>query len=205
MAAVRERAKLASAAERLNRRAAVHLPPLFLVTDDVRVPDPVAVAKTLPQGSGIILRHRDAQKRSVLAEALATLVPERALFLMVAGDEELARAVGADGVHFAEAEMGAVAACRWHHPLWCITVAAHSGPALRLAAQAGADAAFFAPLFPTRSHPEKSGFGLTRFRFLAARAPLPVYALGGVTAQNAARLDGAHIAGIAAIEGLMPG
>ena len=36
-----------------------------------------------------------------------------------------------------------------------------------------------------------------------ARANLPVYALGGVSAQTAQRLAGAHLAGIAAIEGLL--
>jgi len=37
---------------------------------------------------------------------------------------------------------------------------------------------------------------------MAARAILPVYALGGINAQNAQRLAGARLAGIAAIDGL---
>ena len=39
---------------------------------------------------------------------------------------------------------------------------------------------------------------------MAARAALPVYALGGVNAQTIERLVGARLAGIAAIEGLVP-
>ena len=46
--------------------------------------------------------------------------------------------------------------------------------------------------------------GVTRLRLMAARAVLPVYALGGVNAQTAQRLAGARLAGIAAIEGLLP-
>jgi len=37
---------------------------------------------------------------------------------------------------------------------------------------------------------------------MAARARMPVYALGGVNARTAGRLAGANLAGIAAIEGL---
>jgi thiamine monophosphate synthase len=38
---------------------------------------------------------------------------------------------------------------------------------------------------------------------MAARAGLPVYALGGVNAQTIARLKDANLAGIAAIEALL--
>jgi thiamine monophosphate synthase len=44
---------------------------------------------------------------------------------------------------------------------------------------------------------------VTRLRLMAARAALPVYALGGVNGQTAQRLAGARLAGIAAIDGLM--
>ena len=60
------------------------------------------------------------------------------------------------------------------------------------------------PAFPTLSHKERASLGVTRLRLMAARAVLPVYALGGVNAQTAQRLAGARLAGIAAIEGLLP-
>jgi thiamine monophosphate synthase len=85
-----------------------------------------------------------------------------------------------------------------------LTAAAHSEHALLRASRCGADAALLAPLFRTKSHPERREFGLTRFRLLAASAPIPVYALGGITAANAGRLAGASIAGIAAIDGMLP-
>jgi thiamine monophosphate synthase len=39
---------------------------------------------------------------------------------------------------------------------------------------------------------------------MAAQAPLPVYALGGVNSVSVRRLQGARLVGVAAIEGLLP-
>jgi len=199
-----ERAKLARAASRLNRRGGPHLPPLFLVTDDVRLPDPLKAAGLLPEGSGILLRHRDSAARARLGEALMGLAQQRGLLLVVAEDAALALRLEADGVHFPEAKLSEASLCRRRHPLLGITVAAHSERALVAAARAQADAAFLAPVFPTLSHPGKSTIGPTRLRLIAARAPLPVYALGGISAENVAQLSGMRLAGVAAIEGLLP-
>ena len=43
--------------------------------------------------------------------------------------------------------------------------------------------------FPTRSHPDAATLGPMRFRALAARARMPVIALGGMTAARAEELD----------------
>jgi thiamine-phosphate pyrophosphorylase len=86
-----------------------------------------------------------------------------------------------------------------------ITAAAHSARALAVAQRAGADAALLAPVFTTASHPERVPLGALKVRLMAARAGLPVYALGGINASTIARLKGANLAGIAAIEGLLAG
>jgi len=44
------------------------------------------------------------------------------------------------------------------------------------------------PVFPTRSHPGQPTLGPVRFRLLAARAGLPVIALGGMNRATARRL-----------------
>lgn len=204
MASVLARAKLARLARRLNARRERHLPPLILMTDDKRVPSPLAAARMLPKGSAVILRHRDESERARLGKALRELTRQNDLFLLIAGDPALAIRLAADGVHVPEAQWASIEPCRTRHPDWIITAAAHSEHALLRASCAGADAVLLAPLFHTVSHPERVGFGLSRFRLLAARAPTPVYALGGITAANAGGLVGAPLAGIAAIDGLLP-
>ena len=69
------------------------------------------------------------------------------------------------------------------------------------AATMGADAALLSPLFATRSHPGRAALGIQKFVDWCRRAPLPVYALGGITTGNARRLIHSGTAGIAAIGG----
>jgi thiamine-phosphate pyrophosphorylase len=202
MASALARAKLARAARSLNLRSG--LPPLILMTDETRLADPAAAALSLPAGSAIILRHTDETARAALAAALKPIARQRALFLLIAGDAALAARIGAEGLHLPETRSREAKHWKALRPSWLITVAAHSERALLLAAGSGADAALLAPAFPTLSHGSRVALGVARLRLMAERAVLPVYALGGVNAQTARRLLGARLAGIAAIEGLVP-
>ena len=53
-----DRIRLARQANLLNERAGAALPPLVLMTDDERLPDPLAAARLLPRGSMVIVRAR---------------------------------------------------------------------------------------------------------------------------------------------------
>jgi len=85
-------------------------------------------------------------------------------------------------------------------PGMLLSVAAHCPLGLRRAAVAGADFALLSPVFPSKSHPDGGAIGVLRFAAWTMRARLPVFALGGVNNQNAARLTGAKARGWAAIE-----
>lgn len=174
------------------------------MTDELRVPDPSRALMALPKGAALILRHRDARERARLAFALAPLAKRRGILFLIAGDPDLAARVGADGVHFPEARIGEAAHWRVRQPHWLITTAAHSERALLRARIAGVHAAIFAPIFRSASHPDNAGFGVLRFLSVTRRAHIPVFALGGISATNVGRLAGAHLAGIAAIEALLP-
>jgi thiamine-phosphate pyrophosphorylase len=205
VASVLNREKLARAARALNAASGQgNLPALILMTDRARVPDPVAAARSLPRASAVILRHTDAKARAVLARALVVIARERRLLLLVAGDARLAANIGADGLHLPEAQAREAAHWRALRPSWIITAAAHSARGLMAARIAGADAALLAPVFATSSHPDRRPLGLSRARLIAARAGLPVYALGGVNAHTAARINYSCFAGIAAIDALLP-
>ncbi len=80
-----------------------------------------------------------------------------------------------------------------------VAAAAHGPAGLYRARRAGADAALLSPVYPTASHPRAPTLGPLRFAAWARRAPLPVYALGGVTAVTARRLAASNAAGLAGI------
>lgn len=193
---------LASAARRLNLRTR-GLPPLVLVTDERRLADPLAAAARLPPGGAVILRHYGDPARPRLARRLAALCRRRRLLFLVAGDARLARRVGASGFHMSERTLLGPAhlRTRWRRGL-IVTASAHSLAAVIRAVRAGADAVLLGPVFATESHPGRAALGPLRFGLIARESPVPVYALGGMTAAAARRLFGLKTAGVAALGAL---
>jgi thiamine-phosphate pyrophosphorylase len=165
------------------------LPALLLLSDarnDGRLERAIA---GLPRGSGLVYRHYHLApaERRARYETLRRLCRMRGIVLIVAGG---ARGWRADG------EYGAPGALV-HNGLRLAT--AHSLREIGAAVCARADAVLLSPVFATRSHPGGKVLGLARFLSLARNSPLPVYALGGMTAKRAARLP---VHGWAAIDGL---
>jgi thiamine-phosphate pyrophosphorylase len=196
-------ASLTKLSLRLNRSAGYfgQLPGVILLTDANRLPDPLPAAAALPKGGAIILRHYGVAEREALGRELMALCRRRGLVLLIAGDWRLAWKLGAHGIHLPEWQTARPPVLA-RKPGWLITAAAHSQGALSRAGRLGVDAALLSPVFPTASHPGAGALGVLRFARLALHCPVPVYALGGIGADNAARLMGSGAAGIAAISGL---
>lgn len=190
---------LAVQAARLNAQAgSPPIPSLYFLTDPERVPDPVAAVHHLPAGTAVIYRHFGAAGRAHVARELVAACRSRRLRLLIAADPLLARAVGADGVHWPERRL-----LRTPPRYGLTTASAHGAEGVMRAARFGADACILGPVFPTGSASGNPSLGLFRASQIARSAPLPVMALGGVNARTAARLAGRGFAGIAAVEGLL--
>ncbi len=193
------------------------MPALWLVSDPVRLPDPLPAAARLPgrgapgtrpghPAAGVLARGLDPP---VLAR-LARLARRRGLVLLVAGDGRAALRLRA-GLHlperrastgllpFLRARRGAPAA-----PWARLSLAAHGGAAgAARARRLGADLAFLSPAFPTASHPGQAALGPLRWAALARGLPGGrAAALGGVGPRTAWRLPRARLAGLAAIDAL---
>ena len=172
------------------------LPPLALLTDDERLPDPLAAAAALPGGSLVVVRARDAMRRETLVKEMLAVARHRDLIVLIADDPALAARLGAEGVHLPEQRAHEAGHWRALHPRWIISAAAHGGRA----APAMLDLVMLSPIFPTRSHPGRATLGAARANAMAKTFRTPVYALGGIDASNARLLHG--FAGIAAIGAL---
>lgn len=196
------RRRLASAAAHLNARSPFfgRVPFLALMIDDDRVADPLQAARILPRGALVVVRSRDDERRCRLAHAIVAVAHSRGLIVLIANDAPLVSRSGADGLHLSEANAHLAAHWRALRPRWFLSVAAHG---LRHAsARPFLDAVFLSPVFPTHSHAEASAHRPVRANRMARALRIPVYALGGVTAQNAPLLHG--FAGVAAIGALLP-
>lgn len=188
---------LAATAARLNRDAgAPPIPSLFFFTDPTRTPDPLAVVRRLPRGTAVVYRHFGADERKHVARNLAALCASRGLVLLIGADVELAERCGADGVHWPQRALPRERGVAFR----LVTGAVHDADAVAAANAARLDACVLSPVFPSRSTSAIEALGLFRASQLARASAIPVIALGGVNAANAARLSGRGFAGVAAID-----
>ena len=171
------------------------LPRTWFMTDDRRGPDPVAVARKLPKGAGIVFRHYGLSRaeRRRLFRQLRSVATARGLVLMLAGDPALARAWGADGSHgLAKGKVSATRMLR--------SVPVHDRKELVSARRYKADFVFVSPVFATRSHPGARSLGAVRFGQVAGIAAMPVIALGGMSTAKMRRMAALGAYGWAGID-----
>lgn len=148
----------------------------------------------LRNGLGLVqVREKTLSGDALEAFALRVLALGRAhgAKVLVNHDVELARRIGADGVHLTAAQV--LGAARRPEVPWC-GASCHSPEELRSAEALGADFAVLGPVRATPSHRDATPLGWERFRQIAAGAAIPVYALGGVVLGDLeqARSCGAH-------------
>lgn len=137
----------------------------------------------LPRGSGLVFRHYhlDAASRRARFRDLLRAGRARGHCVALAGSAAQARAMGA-GATYGSPRLLA------RGPALARLVTVHSLAELAAAHRARASAVLLSPVFPTRSHPGGTLLGSLRFRLIAARARVPVIALGGMDKARARRL-----------------
>lgn len=184
-------------------------PRLYLVTDRRATggrPLLDTVAAALAGGvDAVQLREKDLSTRELLAlaAALRELTRRHAARLLVNDRVDVALAVGADGVHLPADSFAVADARRLLGAERLVGVSTHSADEIRRAAASGADFAVFGPVFETPSKLQYGApQGLAALRAAVAATNLPVIALGGIDAGNAADVAATGCAGVAAIRAL---
>jgi thiamine-phosphate pyrophosphorylase len=177
---------------------------LYLITDRKLVaPRPLAevceavlaaLARS-PERMGVALqlREKDLDGRALyeLAVVLRAICTRHGARLLVNDRLDVALAADADGVHLSGGSFTVADARRLLGPSRLVGVSTHSAAEAAAAAAAGADFAVFGPVWQPLS---KAAYGPARGgKELAAAcraaAGMPVFALGGVTAERVVELD----------------
>ena len=152
------------------------------------------------------LREKDCPTREFMAEArlLKAILHPAGIPLIINDRLDVALAVGADGVHLGQQDMDIIDARRLAGPELTIGISAESlEDALRAETQE-ADYIAISPVFATATKRDAAApLGLDGIRRIRAAVRLPIVAIGGITADNAAAVIAAGADGIAVVSAIV--
>ena len=131
------------------------------------------------------------ERLRALAEKLLAISARYGARVLLNGDADTARELGCAGVHWSAARL--LAARSRPDDMLC-AASTHDAAELKHAATLGVDWVVLGPVRQTPTHPDARPLGWQRFAELAAGAPMPVYALGGLSPEDldVAVAHGAH-------------
>ena len=186
---------------------ALLIPRLVLITDRSRIEGErffEVVDAALAGGVDAVLAR---EKNMTSAKLLSFCARLRALTnnynakLIVHSQADVAKAVGADGVHVATAAIDEIPLIRqWlGDSNMLLSASCHNEGELASASKNMADFALLSPVFPTGSHPGAPHLGVSRFQEMAERSPISVIGLGGISVNNRCEIADFSAAVIGAI------
>ncbi|RME69234.1 MAG: thiamine phosphate synthase, partial [Nitrospirae bacterium] len=180
---------------------------LYLITDRHRTKNDLfnAVEEAMKEGlKAVQLREKDLPVRERLrwAYRMKEIVDRYSGMLFVNDRVDIAVSVGAQGVHLTKDSLP-VAVVRRHWPGLLVGYSAHSLDEALQAEAEGAHFVTFSPVFETSSKPDLKPQGLEKLKELCTALKIPVFALGGITPDNAGDVinSGAH--GIAVVSAIL--
>jgi thiamine-phosphate pyrophosphorylase len=166
----------------------------YCITDSLDV-----AARAARDGVEMIqIRAKELSARALADLVRGAVANARKSKILVNTRIDVALACGAHGVHLPAASMAPETVRRIMPSGFLIGVSCHNIAELQAAEREGADFAVYGPVFPS-STKSATPIGIDAFREAAASVRLPVHALGGVTAENAASCLAAGAAGVAGI------
>ncbi len=184
---------------------ALRLPRVFGITHagEIGVGAQLARLDAALTGGLRLVQIREPALPEADRERFARAVVERChaagALAVVNGDAALAHRSGADGLHLTASSL---AGTTTRPDFEWVGASCHTRADLEKAASLELDYALLGAVKPTLSHPGRSALGWPAFSDMITRLPMPVFALGGLSADDlcTAKAAGAHgVAGIRAI------
>lgn len=178
------------APRRRARFAAVRL--YVLITESLCAGEWLRVAEQAIDGGAdaLQLREKDLPDAELFRRALhlRELTRDRNILLIVNDRPDIARLVGADGVHLGQDDLPVDAARRVVGPRCIIGKSTHTIDQARAAIREGPDYIAVGPMFETATKPQAHIAGPETLAAVLAQTNLPLVAIGGIAPDNVAKL-----------------
>ena len=163
------------------------------------------VRQALEGGATLIqLREKELDEAAFEQEALEMkeLCREYRVPFIVNDNVELAVRVDADGVHVGQSDMEAGRVRELIGPDRILGVSAETVEDAIRAEKAGADYLGVGAVFPTGSKDDAADVSPETLKAICEAVRIPVVAIGGITYENAGKLEGSGIVGISVISAI---
>ena len=182
---------------------------LYVITDTKLIPRDrfVDTVEAAVRGGATMvqLREKETPREEVirLGRELLAVTRRYGALLIVNDHPAIAREIGADGAHVGREDPPVAEARAMLGPEAILGASCYGAVARAVAAeQAGADYVAFGTPFPSPTKPKRTDISLGIFREVKRQVKVPVFAIGGITVDNARQVIDAGADGIAVVSGV---
>ena len=147
-------------------------------------------------------KHLDTDAFKQEAEVIQKICAAYHVPFIINDNVEIAKAIGADGVHVGQSDMAAGDVRRRLGDDKIIGVSASTVEEALEAERHGADYLGVGAVFPTGSKDDADAVDAATLKAICEVVDIPVVAIGGITADNMKELSGSGICGISVISAL---
>jgi thiamine-phosphate pyrophosphorylase len=147
-------------------------------------------------------KHLDTDAFKQEAEVIQKICAAYHVPFIINDNVEIAKAIGADGVHVGQSDMAAGDVRRRLGDDKIIGVSASTVEEALEAERHGADYLGVGAVFPTGSKDDADAVDAATLKAICEAVHIPVVAIGGITADNMKELSGSGICGISVISAL---
>ncbi|GKX67089.1 thiamine phosphate synthase [Inconstantimicrobium mannanitabidum] len=144
-------------------------------------------------GGATVVQYREKHKpyKVMLEEAkkLKDLCDEHGVLLIINDYIDIAKAVGADGVHLGQGDESIIKAKKQLGEGKIIGISAKTFEQAKIAYENGADYIGFGAMFPTQSKADAEYADIEEFKAIKRNLNIPVVLIGGINLENVKEID----------------